>query len=85
MGWRDHTEFSKNQKKFCQDMEDQGWTEYLRLSYSGRGMYGRTCPGIVTRAHSDWDSFDADDVVRATRVKLSRDSMGKETILYCAS
>jgi hypothetical protein len=48
---------------------------HLREDYSGRGMFGRTCWGIVTAVPAD--------VIAAVGVKGAKmDSMGRRTIVY---
>jgi hypothetical protein len=49
-------------------------------SYSGRGMYGKTCYGIVSRGDSEEEIIEAcaRNGLRGARV----DSMGKGVIVY---
>jgi len=65
----------------------------LRLNYSGRSMYGRTCPGVTVEdareVYAALADFDADcppmdddptasDIIRKCRV----DNMGLDLIVY---
>ena len=58
---------------------DEGWSFYA--AYSGRCMFGRTCPGIVCPPQ---DARRATAAVRRAgiRSEVSRDSMGLDTIVY---
>lgn len=57
-------------KKLAEDREER-FTD----SYSGRGMYGRTCVGITTD--------EPEDLIADAGIKGARtDSMGKRTIVY---
>jgi len=62
--------------QFIEDMEEAGieWR-----TYSGRGMFGKVCPGVTCGY-----GVTEEDVIDATKVRgLKKDSMGKGTILYC--
>ena len=50
----------------------------LRVDYSGRGMYGATCYGIVT---DDPDACVEEAAARGIRGS-KRDSMGRQAIVY---
>jgi hypothetical protein len=62
----------------------------VRLHYSGRGMYGKTCPGIVGNdstlakflVHMAISGKDFHDAALAMADGISTDSMGKDTIYY---
>jgi hypothetical protein len=69
--------------RIADELHDKGYDAEVREDYSGRGMHGETCVGIVTDAPSiliGWlmcnDGVDIDDL--PTRV----DSMGRSTIYY---
>jgi hypothetical protein len=73
-------------------LEEEGFD--LRRDYSGRGMYGKTCLGLVgdtrdlirfirfiEREHADeYTNFPMDDVDWLDDVR--EDSMGRSTIFY---
>ncbi len=60
-----------NQKLFVSDASDQGFdVDYF---YSGRGMYGKTCPSIIEERHGD--RF-------GTKANTQSDSMGMDTVIY---
>lgn len=72
-------EFTTNNKRyiaFICDMEGKG---FAWRTYSGRGMYGKLCPAMVT---SRRDGISEQDIHRATRIRLKRDDMGLDTVLY---
>ena len=64
-------ELSKNQQMFVRACKRAGHKVYY--TYSGRGMFGRTCPAanipqyvsFVTRAKCVWDNMGMDMVVYA--------------------
>ena len=63
-----------NQKKLWQAVQD-GDSRSLRTDYSGRGMFGRTCWGIVCD--------DPNDIIVEVGLKGAKtDSMGTSTIVY---
>lgn len=64
-------EFSANQKQFIKDAERQGFE--VDYDYSGRGMYGRTCPSIIEERGGD--KF-------GTKAKTRQDSMGLDAVVY---
>lgn len=53
----------------------------IRDSYSGRGMYGKTCYGIVCDDPTMCIEAAAERGIRGS----SRDSMGKDYIVYWTS
>lgn len=63
---------SENQKLFIRDAEEQGFD--VDYTYSGRGMYGKTCPSIIEER--DGDRF-------GTKARISSDNMGRDTVIYC--
>lgn len=67
-------ELSKNQKAFVRAAEKQGYE--VDYGYSGRGMYGETCPAI--RAGS------ALEFRRPKSASLSMDSMGRGLVIYAS-
>jgi len=62
---------SDNQKLFVSDAEEQGFN--VDYSYSGRGMYGKTCPSIIQERGGD--RF-------GTKARTQEDSMGMDTVIY---
>ena len=56
-------------------LEEQGSDSYLHENYFGRGMYGRSVPGIVSSACGPLVGHfivaAAIDIVRTTTLKLS--------------
>lgn len=62
---------SENQKLFVHDAENQDFE--VDYTYSGRFMYGETCPSIIvsgmgefgTKAETSWDNMALDFVVYA--------------------
>jgi len=63
-------ELSKNQQKFVRACKRAGFMVYY--TYSGRGMYGRTCPAANI---PQYESFN-------TRAKYTWDGMGMGTVVY---
>lgn len=61
--------YSNNQLLFIKDMEENGYE--IDYNYSGRGMFGETCPSVVT-----------DDNNLPTKAKLQVDSMGLSRVFY---
>lgn len=62
-------ELSDNQKQFVKDAEKQGFEV---TSYSGRGMYGNTCPSIVVTGFGQFK----------TDASIKSDNMGLDVVLY---
>ena len=47
--------------------------------YSGRFMYGVSCPASVTNS----PELNEEDIIRATKVKgLKQDELGRDTVIY---
>lgn len=83
-------------KDACEQTEDSDYEVRFRNDYSGRGMYGRRCIGIVgsekgckqvvaevlKQAHSDPSSDLEFDTVADTLLDYDRDSMGRDIIMY---
>ena len=63
---------TKNQRQFIRDAEKQGFE--IDHDYSGRGMYGKTCPSIIEERYCN--SF-------VTKASVRSDSMGLDTVIYC--
>ena len=63
-------ELSENQQLFVKDAEEQGYK--INFNYSGRGMYGKTCPSIVTHGIADF----------RTEAGYSYDNMGMDFVIY---
>jgi hypothetical protein len=61
---------SKNQQKFVFDAEDQGFD--VDYEYSGRSMFGRTCPSIQVGGMGQF----------ATKAVVCWDNMGKGFVIY---
>jgi hypothetical protein len=80
----------KDQELFLQAVENQDFD--VRDDYSGRNMYGKTCPGAVASHARDvyaalaeyfesWaedSDFTAGDLIR----KCREDNMGRDVIVY---
>ena len=64
-------DLSKNQQKFVRDAEEQDLDVYY--TYSGRGMYGKTCPAVNVDKPNDI----------ATKAKTNMDNMGRGFVIYC--
>jgi len=64
---------SDNQEQFVQDALAQGLE--VNYDYSGRGMYGRTCPSVKL---DRYDHFDSD-------TSYSKDSLGMGIVYYAGS
>ncbi len=85
-------------KDVCEQTEDSDYEVRFRNDYSGRGMYGRNCIGIVgsekgclqviaaalkqARADSIHDSEVDFDGMVDTLMDFDRDSMGRDIIIY---
>jgi hypothetical protein len=66
-------DLSDNQVKFCKDAEDSGVE--LEYDYSGRGMYGKTCPSVTVDDENDFK----------TEARIKTDNMGLQIIMYAQS
>lgn len=64
-------DLNEKQIQFVCDVIAAGKTDKLR-TYSGRGMFGRHCPGVVVTHPSEVP----------TKARYSQDSLGMGTILY---
>lgn len=62
-------ERSENQKRFVEDAMSQGYEVY---DYSGRGMFGETCPAITVECLDDLK----------TTANYYTDNMGLDYVLY---
>ena len=66
-------DLTENQKQFVKDAQGQGLE--VDYTYSGRFMYGDTCPSVVVRspsefntsANTEWDNMGLNYVVYARR------------------
>lgn len=65
---------SKIHARFIKDMMEHGIP--VRV-YSARGGYGVEIPAATTS-----DDFSEQDIIRATKVELRRDAMGRRVVLY---
>ncbi len=63
-------ELSKNQQKFIRSAKRAGIE--VDMTYSGRAMFGRTCPAVRVDRPSDIP----------TRAHVAIDSMGKGVVVY---
>jgi hypothetical protein len=63
-------ELSEKQVRFCVEAEEQGCD--IDFNYSGRGMFGRKCPAVIT---------DEDTEFNPT-MRVQRDSMGTGAVIY---
>lgn len=63
-------DLTDNQRVFVEDAEAEGLE--VDYDYSGRGMYGRTCPAVRLK---QYESFE-------TSADCSQDSMGMGTVMY---
>lgn len=76
-----------------QQLIEESMSEYETRSYSGRGMYGRSCLGVIvndalnfifvlgyTIAEYNLDEL-TEDTIKAP-VKIATDGMGLDTIVY---
>jgi len=63
----------KRHAQFARAMRRKGYDVH---TYSGRGMYGAICPAVTVNPTLETD------VRKATRLKLTRDSMGLDIVLY---
>ena len=67
-------ELSKNQQQFVKKAESLGYN--VDYSYSGRGMYGKTCPAVRVEYKSDFPGAER---------KYQVDQMGKGYVFYAQS
>lgn len=63
-------ELSDNQRQFVEDAEEQDLE--IKYDYSGRLMYGRTCPAVIVSTPADFNT-DADTFF---------DNMGLNFVVY---
>jgi len=63
-------------------MEDEGASARVYRDYSGRGMFGKTCVGIVTDSPELVGFCAAEAGVPKRDLPRRRDSLGFDTILY---
>ena len=75
-------------EKIVSTLKDEGYEAYVAEDYSGRGMYGSTCTGIVTDApaivvgYTMAGGFSEDDHIHHEQLPGRVDSMGLDTIYY---
>jgi hypothetical protein len=73
---------SPRQKQFREDMEEAG----IKLTnYSGRGMFGKETYAVACGgSRYGYENYapSEQDVYQATKVRLSKDSLGLGTVLY---
>jgi len=61
------------QRAFVQKAIDEGFEDNIRFLYSGRGMYGKTCPAVILHEGETSDfGFKG----------ASSDGMGKGIVIY---
>lgn len=65
---------NKTHERFIRDMATIGAS--VRV-YSARGGYGTEIPAATTD-----DDHSEQDIIRATKINLRRDSMGRRIVLY---
>jgi len=61
---------SDNQLQFCLDADEQG--QEVNFNYSGRGMFGKSCPSVVVSDMNDM----------TTKARTRTDSMGLDLVIY---
>ena len=61
---------SSNQSKFVRDAKNQGYE--IDYDYSGRGMYGRSCPSVRLGRYE----------TMKTKANVREDSMGMGKVVY---
>lgn len=66
------TTLSENQKAFVRAAERAGYD--VDYTYSGRGMFGDTCPSIVVPRGRTF----------STRARVEQDSLGLDTVVYAS-
>lgn len=69
----------KDNKRYLQFIDDMVRAGIHVRDYSGRGMYGKRCPAAST---SDKRGVSLQDIMGATKVKLTTDSMGLGVVCY---
>lgn len=79
--------WTEKQRRFYEIMQDAEDGDRIRVcdDYSGRGMYGKTCPAVVAPSQrevfailaDEWEG-DRGDIIRACSV----DSMGLGVVVY---
>jgi len=82
--------FSKEETQKIYDLITDGQWGFSVLSYSGRGMYGKECIGIVTSRPFDiieaidYNSDNKEDVELLCRFLKGciTDSMGRDLVVY---
>ena len=67
-----YPDLTEKQIQFVRDVIASGLEDKLQ-AYSGRGMYGRHCPGVRVAHTSELQ----------TKVRYSQDNLGLDYILYC--
>jgi hypothetical protein len=68
--------------KIVEAIENDGGSASVYEEYSGRGMFGRTCVGIVTDSPESVGYAAAEVGVPKKDLPTRRDSMGRDLILY---
>lgn len=63
-------QLSANQEQFVKSAKAQGLK--VDFSYSGRGMFGKTCPSVIVESILDFK----------TKAKVCWDNMGLKYVLY---
>lgn len=72
----------KQAKKIVALMEDEGSAAKVYEKYSGRGMFGGTCVGIVTDSPSLVNYFGKQIRMKVRELPSRKDNMGLQTIVY---
>jgi len=65
--------------EIANEMNRDGFKASFYEDYSGRGMFGRTCIGVVV---DDVYEFQDRCFMRNIKIKPKTDDMGKSTIVY---
>lgn len=63
-------------------MTEAGYEAEVREDYSGRFMYGATCPGIVTNCASMIGFFAGSIGMELKEVPMRCDDMGSSVVVY---
>lgn len=72
-----------NAHAIAEAIEDEGYDAEVREEYSGRGMFGRTVPAIVTDAPLTMIGWAAGTLdISWDEVPTRTDSMGRQTVVY---